>query len=259
MSWEEAGVAWSARAIDWAYLMEPLFGPVYDALGSSLGLTQAHRVLDVGCGAGLALREYAGRGATVAGVDAAEGLLSIARARVPAADLRHGPMTRLPWADATFDALTGVNSFAYADDGALDEAFRVLKPGGRLAIGFWVDPMDFGWAMAALGGALGPYVGPASRHTPLSMAQPDVARDLLAGAGFQVRDSGAVTGVAEFADATSAYRALASTGMIHPLVQADAEGPLREECLAQLETRSDPHTGIRMSASFGWLVAERTR
>ena len=257
MGWEEAGVAWSARAVDWAYLMEPLFAPVYDELARSLELAPADGLLDIGCGAGLALQGYAARGARVAGIDAADGLLRIARKRVPTADLRHGSITELPWPEGTFDTVTGVNSFVYSDDGGLDEAFRVLRPGGKLGIGFWSDPGDFGWALGALGKALAPYVGPENRYTALAMSQPDVARDLLAAAGFEVRNSGSVVGVSEFTDPDSAYRALASTGMIYPLTQDGAESALRAECIQELKTRYDPDTGVRMAANFGWLVAER--
>ena len=135
MGSEEAGVAWSDRAVDWAYLMEPLFTPVYEMLGRSLALQPTQWVLDIGCGGGRALQSYSARGSRVAGIDAAEGLLSIARLQVPHADLRHGSLTELPWPDGTFDAVMGVNSFVYADDGGLSEAFRVLKRGGRWASG----------------------------------------------------------------------------------------------------------------------------
>src|SRR6476619_4164580 len=114
MGWQEAGVAWSDRAVDWAYLMEPLFTPVYETLGRSLDLRPTQSVLDIGCGGGRALQAYATQGLQVAGIDAAEGLLGIARLRAPEADLRHGSLTELPWADGTFDAVIGVNSFVYA-------------------------------------------------------------------------------------------------------------------------------------------------
>ena len=32
MGWQEAGIAWSSRARDWAYFMEPLFLPLYEQL-----------------------------------------------------------------------------------------------------------------------------------------------------------------------------------------------------------------------------------
>lgn len=257
MGWQEAGVAWGLRAVDWAYLMEPLFGSVYDALAVELDLDPTAALLDVGCGAGLALQRYAPRCARVAGIDAAEGLLAIARRRTPDADLRHGSMTEMPWDDGTFSRVAGVNSFVYADDGALSEAHRVLRPGGLLGVGFWKDPRDFGWAMGALGSALAPHVGEESARTPLRMADPVAANELLSAAGFEVKSSGTVTAVSEFADAEVAYRALASTGMIYPLVQSGEEAALKDECLTRLRSEVSPQTGVRMSAEFGWLVAAR--
>ncbi|HEY8300643.1 MAG TPA: class I SAM-dependent methyltransferase [Jatrophihabitans sp.] len=257
MGWEQAGVAWNARALDWAYLMELQFVPVYAALGDHLDVGPGATLLDVGCGSGGGLRHLSTRGCSVAGIDAAAGLLDIARARLPGADLRLGTMTELPWQDATFSHIIGVNAFIYADDGALADACRVIRPGGLLGIGFWQDPRDFGWALAALGAALAPYVGDDDAHTPLRMADPEVAAGLLGQAGFEVVASGSVLGTSEFADVDQAYRALASTGMIYPLIEHDAEAELKTQTLAALATLFDPSHGIRMSAQFGWLVARR--
>lgn len=258
MGWQEAGVAWSASARDWAYFMEPLFLPLYEQLAIVLDVGPDTDVLDVGCGAGLALRHYAQRGAAVVGVDAASGLLTIAKSRVPSAELHHASLTEMPLEDSSFDAVTGVNSFVYANDGGLQEAHRALRPGGSLAIGFWADPMDFGWALAALGAALAPHVGDADTHTPLRMSEPGVAAGLLADAGFRVLDSGTVTSVSEFPDAEVAYRALASTGMIYPLSEAGDEAALRASCLETLGAQERPDVGIRMAAGFGWVLARRS-
>jgi SAM-dependent methyltransferase len=258
MGWQEAGIAWGARARDWAYFMEPLFVPLYERMADALEVRPGTHLLDVGCGAGLALRRYADRGADVAGVDASTGLLDIARTRVPSAELHHGSLTELPFADATFDAATGVNSFVYVDDGGLTETHRVLRPGGLLALGFWTDPMDFGWAMAALGEALAPHVADEDTHTPLRMSEPGAAAALLAGAGFEVLDSGTVAAVSEFPDAEVAYRALASTGMMYPLTQSGDETALRTSCLTVLDAEEDPRLGVRMDAAFGWVLAKRS-
>jgi SAM-dependent methyltransferase len=107
----------------WA-LNEEQQGPTYEAV---LGRVDARSVLDVGCGTGVFLRLCADRGAAVAGLDASEELLAVARERVPEADLRVGDLQTLPYEDDAFDLVTGFGSFFYAADvaGALREAARV--------------------------------------------------------------------------------------------------------------------------------------
>lgn len=257
MTWQQAGVAWSARARDWAYLMEPLFAPVYARLAAAAQLGPESRVLDMGCGGGLALRTYHEAGAQVAGVDAAEGLLSIARERTPTADLRHASITDIPWDDSSFDVVTGVNAFVYADDGALAEAHRVLRPDGILGIGYWRDPVDFEWPFRELGAALEAHVSEDETRTPMRMADPGAAEELLASAGFTAVDSGEVNSVSEFPDAEIAYRALASTGMMYPVTQAGEESGLRARSMKILHAEEQAGFGIRMTAGFGWLIARR--
>ena len=52
----------------------------------------------------------------MSGLDAAEALLDVARKRTPSGDFRQGEMEELPFADGTFDVVTGFNSFQYAAD-----------------------------------------------------------------------------------------------------------------------------------------------
>jgi 2-polyprenyl-3-methyl-5-hydroxy-6-metoxy-1,4-benzoquinol methylase len=99
------------------------------------------RVLDIGCGRGEVLLACAARGAEVAGIDYAPAAVEISLdtlAAVPGADVRQGDVTRLPWADASFDAvLSGdvIEHLVAADaDAMLREARRVLRPGGRLVL-----------------------------------------------------------------------------------------------------------------------------
>jgi SAM-dependent methyltransferase len=87
------------------------------------------RLLDCGCGAGRFARMAANRGANVAGIDAAKELVAIATRRIPEGDFRVGDIESLPWPDASFDWVTGFNSFQFADDKvqALTEARRVSR------------------------------------------------------------------------------------------------------------------------------------
>src|SRR5919201_599598 len=132
------GALWGARPADWA-VSEDQQRPTYEAALEHTGLEPGSRVLDVGCGAGAFLRLVADRSGVPHGLDASEALIAFARIRLPDADLRVGEMEDLPWADNTFDLVTGFNSFFFANDmvAALREAGRVAKPGAAVVIQVW--------------------------------------------------------------------------------------------------------------------------
>src|SRR5262249_55596505 len=136
---ERQGRLWSVATADWAEYQEPYLEPAFRAGLDAVGVGEGTRLLDVGCGAGLALRLAADRGADVNGLDAAPGMLEYARRRVPGAELVQGEIQSLPFADDAFDAVTGFNSFQYAADpvAALREARRVTVPGGRILVLVW--------------------------------------------------------------------------------------------------------------------------
>jgi ubiquinone/menaquinone biosynthesis C-methylase UbiE len=133
---------WGRHPRDWAELAEPqntgLFADALDAVGVTAGTD----VLDIGCGSGLALSMAAQHGARVSGIDIAPTLLAVARERVPDGDLREGGLDSLPFADQSFDAVLSINALQFAADpaAALAEVHRVLRAGGRLAIGQFAAP-----------------------------------------------------------------------------------------------------------------------
>ncbi|MFZ0171823.1 MAG: class I SAM-dependent methyltransferase [Acidimicrobiales bacterium] len=99
------------------------------------------RVLDVGCGTGLLLRQLASRlpGAVeLVGIDPAPGMVEVATAAPGDPRLRFlaGTAERLPLPDATFDLVVSTTSFDHwADQRAgLAECARVLAPGGQLVL-----------------------------------------------------------------------------------------------------------------------------
>src|SRR3954454_4860660 len=109
------GTLWGDRPDAWA-VSEEQQTPVYEAALRCIGLEPGMRVLDVGCGTGVFLRMCADRGAIVSGLDAASGLLELARARVPEAELRLDDLQALPYDDDAFDVVTGFMSFFFAED-----------------------------------------------------------------------------------------------------------------------------------------------
>jgi SAM-dependent methyltransferase len=108
----------------------------------ALALRPGERVLDVGVGPGLLAEDMArtvGAEGHVAGIDLSEAMLEMARRRCAElawTDFRVADATKLSFADASFDALVSTQVYEYvADmDGALAEASRVLRPGGRIVV-----------------------------------------------------------------------------------------------------------------------------
>ena len=78
------GPLWSDIADLWAEVMEPLRTPLYEAMLDACGVKAGTHVLDAGCGSGAASKRAALRGARIAGLDAAEGMIERARQQVPA-------------------------------------------------------------------------------------------------------------------------------------------------------------------------------
>ena len=136
------GKLWSIAPQKWAQHFEPWFIPMYKDALKQLKLNNEHVVLDAGCGSGMFSNMVIQTGAQLIGIDAAPGLLEVARKRNPEHNFLEEDLEALPFADNYFDVVTGFNSFQYAGnfDNVLIEAARVLKPGGKLVIGIWDKP-----------------------------------------------------------------------------------------------------------------------
>ncbi|GAA0524665.1 demethylmenaquinone methyltransferase [Paractinoplanes ferrugineus] len=114
------------------------------ATRAALGLRPGERVLDVGAGTGVSTEELGRSGAFAVGADLSTGMLRAGRHAGRGVPLLAGDALRLPFADATFDAVT--ISFALRNvvdtDGALRELGRVTRPGGRLVVCEFSHPLN---------------------------------------------------------------------------------------------------------------------
>ena len=101
-------------------------------------------VLDVGCGGGRTVAKLAAKAnkGKVVGVDYSSEAIAWAR-RVNSEAIERGQValqqasvSRLPFADDTFDTVTAVETHFWWPDlpGDMAEVFRVVKPGGQLAV-----------------------------------------------------------------------------------------------------------------------------
>jgi demethylmenaquinone methyltransferase/2-methoxy-6-polyprenyl-1,4-benzoquinol methylase len=114
------------------------------ATRAALALQPGERVLDVGAGTGVSTAELAVSGAYAVGVDLSIGMLQAGRRARPRVPLLAGDALRLPFPDATFDAVT--ISFALRNvvdtEAALREMARVTRPGGRLVVCEFSTPVN---------------------------------------------------------------------------------------------------------------------
>jgi len=111
---------------------------------SLLDIAPTDRVLEIGFGPGVAIREIASRAVdgVVCGVDHSEVMLRQARRRNADAvragrvDLRLGTADRLPEFDDRFDKILAVNSMGFWNDPdrCLESLRTILRPDGRIAI-----------------------------------------------------------------------------------------------------------------------------
>jgi SAM-dependent methyltransferase len=107
---------------------------LYDAI-VGYGLGPGSRVLDLGCGTGIASAALARRGMSVTGIDISEPMLAHARKRLPEATFVHGSADALAFPDASYDGAASAQAFHWFDaPKVLAEAVRVVRPYGVVAI-----------------------------------------------------------------------------------------------------------------------------
>lgn len=149
------------------------------------------RILDLSTGTGWTSRVVARRGATVVGVDIAEGLLDAARAKADAERLpityELGDAEHLPFKDGEFDAVVSTFGvmFASRPEAAAAELARVCRADGRIALTTWLADSNLAAMFAVMRRYMPPPPDPAPR-SPFEWGRVERIRELLGGA-FQLR------------------------------------------------------------------------
>ena len=176
----------SAAEVYEEFFVPALFQEWAARVADAAQLAPGQKALDVACGTGVLAREATRRvqpGGAVVGLDRNEGMLAVARRKAPAIDWRLGMAEALPFADGAFDAVVSQFGLMFFEDrrAALSEMWRVLRPGGRLAVAVW-DTLDHTPGYAAMTALLqrlfGDRVADALR-APFALGDPDALRTLF--------------------------------------------------------------------------------
>ncbi len=114
------------------------------AVLKAVGATAGERVLDIAAGTGTSSEPFADQGVHVVPADFSLGMLRVGNRRRPDLGFTAADAMRLPFADDSFDAVTmsfGLRNVASVDS-ALQEFLRVTKPGGRLVVCEFSQPVN---------------------------------------------------------------------------------------------------------------------
>ncbi|HVP97378.1 class I SAM-dependent methyltransferase [Methanoregula sp.] len=99
-------------------------------------LPRGGALLDIGCGTGLFVEKYLHHGGTATGIDLSRNMIERARRRCGCCDFVLATGESIPFGDNSFDAIASLLVFSYVRDpqAMLEEAYRVLRPGGAISI-----------------------------------------------------------------------------------------------------------------------------
>lgn len=140
---ERAQAYFSRNASEWDELRRLHVNEqaVEGALVEMIGNGPVGALLDLGTGTGRMLQLLSAQYERATGIDTSRDMLAVARANldrdgIVKASVRHGDIFNLPVEGQDFDLVTIHQVLHFLDQPqlALDEALRVLKPGGRLAV-----------------------------------------------------------------------------------------------------------------------------
>ena len=228
-----------------------------------LALPSGAKVLDVGCGTGASAIPAAiavGPTGHVVGVDLADQLLHRAREKarqrsLSNAEFRQADMEELGYRDGNFEAVVSVFSVFFVPDMTkqVAELWRMVKPGGQLAITTW-GPQAFEPGAATFWAAVKKYAPPALHFGGFNpwdrVTTVEAVRDLLRDAGISDPEVRAETSQQQLRMADDWWTIVIGSGFVWTVDQMGAEitQRVREDNLNSLRARAA--TSIETNAIY---------
>jgi SAM-dependent methyltransferase len=250
---------WTRKAATYERLTGRATARLVEPLLDAAGVQPGTRLLDVACGPGRCAAAAAARGAVPLGLDAAVGMVAVARGRYPEIEFRQGDAEALPFADASFDAVVAgfVVNHLPRPEAALAEFARVSRPGGRVAVTVWDRPERMrllgvlGDAAERSEGVLDPGL-PDGGPDPFRFADEGAFAALLSGAGLGRVEVRSITFEERVADADELWEGLlAGTVRTAALIERQSES-VRRRIRVELENVLAPYrtdAGITLPVS----------
>jgi ubiquinone/menaquinone biosynthesis C-methylase UbiE len=177
-------------------LVPPLFTPWADDLIKRADIKPGEKVLDVATGTGIVARKVAaviGPSGSITALDINPAMLAVAKKtpapEKPAIEWVEGDAQKLPFPDGKFNAVFCQEAMQFFPDRqkAVREMFRVLAPGGRVALASWraAERNPYGIEFAkVVSKRVSPQAGTETR-SPFGWDNKDEMVKLLKTAGFK--------------------------------------------------------------------------
>jgi SAM-dependent methyltransferase len=229
--------------------------------------TAGEHVLDIGCGTGNAALLAAERGARVVGVDPAERLLDVARARAQerglSAAFELGDAANLPVAEGQVDLALSAFGLIFALDppAAAAELARVSAPAARIVLSAWLPGGALSDIARVGANAVARALDAPAGQPPFPWHERDALEDLLGPHGFTVTTEEhrlAFTGNSprEYLEADYASHpfAVAARSVLEPLGEADA---VYERMLEIYEAANEDPAAFRVTSQYVIATARR--
>jgi ubiquinone/menaquinone biosynthesis C-methylase UbiE len=259
--WNKVSSGWKK----WDEFIMEFLRPMGEAIIERLEIKEDDIVLDVAAGTGepgLTIAAIAKKG-KVTGTDLAADMLRIAEENALAKGLKNystkaSDVCELPFDDNTFTKISCRMGFMFFPDmqKAANELYRVLRPGGRIAIAVWSGPDKNIW-YTAMSGVMGKYVEtpPAAADAPgmFRCSEPGVMTNIFERAGFKNVGAQEIIGSVDFVDADTYWRNRTelSETLVATLAKLDeaTTAAIKSEVYAIINENS-----VNGSAPLGWGV-----
>jgi ubiquinone/menaquinone biosynthesis C-methylase UbiE len=253
------GALWGAKAHDWAEVQEPAWRALYREIARIAQVAPGMRLLDIGCGAGGFLVEANEARADVAGLDASEALVEIARRRLPHAPIHIGEMEELPFDDQSFDLVTGINSFQFAGDvvTALQEARRVCRAGGKVLMLVWGRRQDCDLLSATMPAVIALLPPAGSTVAPVAFSEPGVIEALMNRAGLTPLAAEEISHSLAYANMEEAWCAIASAAPCIRAVRHAGTEKVKATVMATLTPFTQGNGSVVLMNRFRLVMASR--